>query len=327
MVLTKLPTEGVRLPGQTLILTNSRDLTVDRLVNRIGTDRIFRFNLDIWEDYQIYISRGDFGLANPTGRSIRRAEVMKCLWRKPMMKSQLYWQPGIPQESFYLELEVERAVREIRNILRRDGKLVLIEPAADEWLGKLAQMDVAVRYFRVPDYEFSYPPRAGGLASGPIVVKSLSGERVKPDHYVWTTAVEAQLLDASLPWFKQAKVDASHDVTVVFIRGDCFGFDLDRSLLEGETVDWRVMGPAATRHWRRHPLPAELCGSMAGFMEAIGLQFGRLDFLYDRGSYLFLEVNANGEWDWLDPDQGKGVVDRIVEEIHPDTPIHPLPPR
>src|SRR5690348_5943219 len=134
------------MAGQTLIITNTRDRTVDRLVQRIGTDRVFRFNLDIWEDYRIFITAGDFEIANPTGRCVRRDEVAKCLWRKPMMKSQLYWKPGIPQESFYIELEVERAIREVRNILRRDGKLVLIEPAADEWLGKLVQMDVAVRY-------------------------------------------------------------------------------------------------------------------------------------------------------------------------------------
>lgn len=308
---------------QTLILTNSRDLTVDRLVHRIGSEQIFRFNLDIWENYRIFITGDDFEIVNPAGRGLRRADVAKCLWRKPMMKSQLYWKPGIPQETFYLELEVEKAVRELRNIMRRDGKLVLIEPAADEWLGKLVQMEVALRYFHVPRYEFSYPPRAEGMASGPIVVKSLSGERVAPDRYVWTTAVDAERLDAAIPWFKQAKVDATHDVTVVHIRGESFGFDLDRSTLDGR-VDWREAGPATIPYWKSHSLPQELSDAISRYMQQIGLQFGRLDFLYDGREYQFLEVNANGEWDWLDPDKGRGVVDRIVEEIHPDTPIHPL---
>jgi len=312
---------------KTLIITNSRDLTVDRLIQRIGGERVFRFNLDIWEDYGIHIAEGGFELSNPAGNSVRRSEVAKCLWRKPMMKSQLHWKPGIPQESFYLELEVEKAIREIRNILRHEGKLVLIEPATDDWLGKLAQMEIARKYFAVPRYEFSYPPKQDGLNSGDIVVKSLSGERIKAGHYLWTTRVDAAKLDPATPWFKQSLVDATHDVTVVFVRGGLFAFAFDRSLLGGRTVDWREEGTATVPHWELHELPDEIGKGIRGFMSEVGLDYGRLDFLHDGSTHHFLEVNANGEWDWLDPDKGRGVFDAIVAEIHPDTPVHPLRPR
>ncbi len=312
---------------QTLIITNSRDLTVDRLIHRIGPDRIFRFNLDIWEEYQIFITAGDFEIANLGGRVIRREEVAKCLWRKPIIKSQLYWEPGILQETIYIEREVEKAIREIRNLLRRDNKLVLIEPASGEWLGKLVQMELACKYFSVPRYEFAYPPQAGGLSSGSIVVKSLSEERVKPGHYFWTSAVDANKLDSTLPWFKQEKVDATHDVTVVFICGKSFGFALDRNILGGKIIDWREARAATIPLWKPHPLPEGTEAAICQYMEELKLHYGRLDFLYDGKTYYYLEVNTNGEWDWLDPDKGLGVVDRIIAEIHPDTPIHPLPVR
>jgi hypothetical protein len=62
-------------------------------------------------------------------------------------------------------------------------------------------------------------------------------------------------------------------------------------------------------------------------MRAIGLDFGRLDFLLKDETYWFLEVNSNGEWGWLDPDGSRGVLAALVAELHPDTPIHPLPVR
>lgn len=309
---------------QTLILTNSRDLTVDRLIHRIGTDRVFRFNLDIWEDYQVHIRPGDFELSNPTGRTIRRAQVAKCLWRKPMMKSQLHWKPGIPQDTFYLELEMEKAVKEIRNLLRHDGKLVMIEPASDDWLGKLLQMDIAARYFTVPRYEFTYPPAADGMNDGTVAIKSLSGERVKAGHYLWTTQVQAADLDPKIPWFKQALVNATHDVTVAYLRGRCFAYAFAREHLAGKTIDWREAGKETIPHWQAHALPADIEQGIRNFMSDVDLQYGRLDFLYDGNTHHFLEVNANGEWDWLDPDKGRGLFEAIIEEVHPDTPVHPI---
>jgi hypothetical protein len=60
-------------------------------------------------------------------------------------------------------------------------------------------------------------------------------------------------------------------------------------------------------------------------MDEMGLQFGRLDFLLNELGYHFLEVNTNGEWAWLDPDGRHGLLPKVVDEISPDTPIHPIP--
>ena len=60
-------------------------------------------------------------------------------------------------------------------------------------------------------------------------------------------------------------------------------------------------------------------------MRGVNLDFGRLDFLYDGSTYWFLEVNANGEWDWLDPNGDVGLLDKMVAELDPETPVHPIP--
>ena len=95
----------------TLIFTNSLDITMDRVIRRIGPERIFRFNLDIWNEYELTIAAGDFRIANPAGGEVRRADVAKCLWRKPLSKYRLHGIQDAPPAVFYTEAEVFYVVR------------------------------------------------------------------------------------------------------------------------------------------------------------------------------------------------------------------------
>jgi hypothetical protein len=329
----------------TLIITNSHDITVNRVIDRLGTDRVFRLNSDLWPDYRITVAPGEFVLENPAGRRVSRPQVAKCWWRKPRSRFALKGQrtmqeaaglsalrrlfrragrPAITQAERFVEEEVAYALREIKNLLWWDGRLVLVEPASYMRLGKIVQMEIARDHFPVPGWEFR---AASPGATGPgrrRIVKPLGSESLGEDTWLWTTAVAEDALDRSQPWLLQDLVEASHDVTVVFVRGSVFAFALDRASLAGETVDWREVGERTTPLWRPHDLPAEVAAAVSAFMGRVGLDYGRLDFLFDGAAYWFLEVNSNGEWDWLDPDGTGGVLDRIAAELDPDGPVHPL---
>jgi hypothetical protein len=331
-----------------LILTNSYDLSANRIIREIGTDRVFRFNFDLWREYRLEIGPGDFEIANPTGARVTRRQIAKAYWRKPISRFFLQghhernhaglrgflgrflrrneYPPRMTAQERYLEAEMEYVVREIRSFLWRDGKLVLVEPASHSRLGKLVQLEVALGFFSVPEYRFHFNPR-GVAAPRKRVAKSLSSERLGPNSFLWTTAVDESELDARVPWFVQDVVDAERDVTVVHIRGRNMAFGLDRDLFIDKSVDWREEGELTTHRWQPHSIPEDLDHKITSYMRAIGLDFGRLDFLLKDETYWFLEVNSNGEWGWLDPDGSRGVLAALVAELHPDTPIHPLPVR
>jgi len=310
----------------TLIFTNSFDQTVDRLVRHIGADRIFRFNLDLWRDYRISIVRGDFSIVNPLGHEVRQADVAKFFWRKPLSKFRLKLDAtGASEQDFYLEEEVYYAVREIRSMMARLGKIVLIEPESTERSGKLTQMEAAHRYFDVPPYEFSYDPLRR-RASRQRIVKSLTSGRLDDrNFFLWTTQIDEAELDPATPWFIQDLVDAKLDITVVFVRNAMWTSSLDRSLFIDRTVDWREEGTPMVSQWQPHALPKEFEVAITAYMSDISLHYGRLDFLYDGRRYWFLEVNSNGEWGWLDRDGTKGLLNKIAEEIHPDTALYSIP--
>jgi hypothetical protein len=336
---------GMEKRRKLLILSNTYDLSANRVSREIGSERVFRFNFDIWQDYQIDIGPNDFRIANPTGFSIARSDVAKAYWRHPISRFQLQghqktpgrfyerwlrrlagretYPPRIPAEERFVETEMEYVVGEIRSLLWRDKKLVLVEPASHGRLGKLVQMEIANRYFPVPAYRMSYQAVGFGGVQRQRVVKSLTSERFGSNSFLWTTKVDESDLDKTLPWFVQDLVDADHDVTVVHIRGRNFAFSLERAAFVQRSVDWRTDGDSVAL-WKPERIEEKLNDQINLFMTEVGLQYGRLDFLRKEEKLWFLEVNSNGEWGWLDPNGDNGVLKALVAELHPDTPVHPI---
>ncbi|MCA9643039.1 MAG: hypothetical protein KC492_20215, partial [Myxococcales bacterium] len=58
-------------------------------------------------------------------------------------------------------------------------------------------------------------------------------------------------------------------------------------------------------------------------MEALGLRFGRLDFVLDKeGTLWFLEVNPNGQFAWLDTDGSDGMLTAVAKAVR-RVGVHP----
>jgi hypothetical protein len=298
-----------------LIITNSYDATTDVLLGRLGHSSVFRLNFDQITKYTIRFDAGGFEIADPTGRTISSHTIRKGYWRKPFSAEndeEQIWTQFVDAEMHYL-------LAELVNLLWADQKLVLVEPFAERRTGKLLQLRHAQEFFSVPAYEFvlNNAPRMDSA-----VVKSLSNELVG-EKVLFTTRIQTDDLDLRYPWFVERYVAGSHDVTVVFVRKDCYAFSLKRDFLNA-TIDWReCMSP--DQKWIRHSLPESLNAAIVQYMEVLKLDFGRLDFLLDNQQrYWFCEVNPNGQFAWLDLNGEEGLLDAIVREISPCCEHYPL---
>lgn len=315
--------------GVLLIYTTSYDTTVDLLLHHLGPEACFRYNFDLWRDYRLEIRPGDFRIEDPTGRSIDRARTHKVLYRKPQVTRDLDPQAEISAEDAYSEEELWYALRDLMNLLWADGKLVLVEPRADMRVGKFVQAEAAQRHFPVPEYRFVCGRSGASLGACKAVVKSLTFESVAgraEQRVIYTTPVRAEELSTAHPWMMQEYVQALSDVTVVFVRDRLFAFELDRTPFLDRAVDWRELPTDATATmWRPHALPRTVEEAIFAFMRDLRLHFGRLDFLFDGTRYVFLEVNPNGQWGWLDAEGRHGLLAKIIEEVSPSMPCHPIP--
>ena len=304
--------------NELLILTNSYDATTDLLLDRLSEQSVFRLNFDQITKYRLRLNRDGFDIADPTGRTVNSRTVRKVYWRKPFNgedETSEIW-------SKYVEAEMRYVLTEMVNLLWADQKLVLVEPFAERRTGKLFQLRQADGLFAVPAYEVVLhdSPR-----TKTAVVKSLSNELVG-DRVLYTIGVRTDDLDPRYPWFVEQYIAASHDVTVVFVRGQVFAFSLERDFLK-TTIDWRqCISPE--QKWTRHSLPPQLSTAILAYMEALKLDFGRFDFLLDKEQrYWFCEVNPNGQFAWLDLNGEQGLLDAVLQEISPTTEHHPIPNR
>lgn len=312
-----------------LIYSTTFDTTVDMLIYHMQEDDVFRLNSDCFEKYKIVLNDDGFVIQDPVGRIATDKNIDKVLYRKPAIKKDLLIQtPQLPDEEEYIDKELYYVAREIINLAWFQQKIVLIEPLVDFRVGKFVQLNVAKKYFNIPDYEFRYNAKSKMFNGKDIVIKSLTMQPIDKNQYLvlYTTKTKENELSNNQPWMIQEYIFAKYDVTVVFIRDKMFAFELDRMNFIDETVDWRELSIDKTAsNWEVHCLRKDIKDNIYKFMDDLNLHFGRLDFLYDGKNYYFLEVNPNGQWIWLDPKNEFGVIKKFIEEIHPNTPLNPIP--
>jgi hypothetical protein len=113
-------------------------------------------------------------------------------------------------------------------------------------------------------------------------------------------SVECDRLSPAWPWLLQDMAIGDRDATVLYVQGHCFGFEMEESRTELGVEDWRIRNGAHNDKWRRWEMPPGLPERISSYMERLGLHFGRLDFIIGDSDVVFLEVNPNGQFGWLD---------------------------
>jgi hypothetical protein len=288
-----------------LILTNSIDGTAD-VFSKIMLEKgesFFRWNIDLWDDYEIEFNGNEFNLTEPTGRRISTSDANSILiWRKPLIELMSF------EKSNLAESDKEQARSQMRHcmlalvaVMRASKRLRLVEPHADRRLPKLFQLKEARDFFRVPSTSFSVLGSSVDMAEE-VVSKSLGDLAVGQDGIFYTTRVRIDELFRPYPWFLQEALLGGQDITCVHIFGENYFYECDFHR-DNSSIDWRVeINSDSQSAWRRmeHKKIREWKDAVNGYMRRVGLYYGRLDFILKDGVLIFLECNSNGQFGWLD---------------------------
>lgn len=136
-------------------------------------------------------------------------------------------------------------------------------------------------------------------------------------HAVYTTQVlEEHLADLDgtrwSPVIYQRLVEKSCDVRATYVAGTFFVAEIDSQTDPAATIDWRRTNDPSLPH-RLSQLPSGVENKARRLMQRLGLEFGALDFVRTPdGEYVFLEVNPNGQWLWLDDRLELGITAAIA---------------
>lgn len=291
-----------------LLLTGSLDGTSDRIISKLG-NRAFRFNFDLYKDYDLAFTPEGWTIRNPAGHSISSKNITSAFWWKAFNYYLL------DQDKFIVE-EVKYVFRELYNWCQLRG---LAKGNAHDFhnrLGKMNLLHIAARYFQIPKTLATF--RLAGVSDfhdGRTVAKSFSSGLTVTNRALMTTEVDPKSLDPNFPWYLQERVDSDADITIFICGNKHFSYERDRSALKG--LDWRTEQSTdpSVKEWARFDLSEEESSAIKSFCRDIDVSWGRLDLMRTKEGLVFLEYNANGQWVFLDYSGEVGLVDHVANYL------------
>ncbi len=311
-----------------LIISNKRDIHTDIVVERLRrrSIRFLRWNLeDFLQTHSISLGFGPHGWngrLTAEGRTIDFAEV-RAVW---------YRRPGtlIPDDSITDYADQQFAIREAQHLIRGmwhllERALWINDPLANQRMSsKPLQLQIASEIgFAIPKTLLTNEPSeaeqffrnvenviakplSGGFVERPGKVVHIYTNRILPENL-------AAIQDVRLtPTLFQEYVPKKLELRVTVIGQDifCCAIDSQKSLRTRD--DWRYDFENVPHFpWT---LPKEIAEALRLMTRLGGLQFAAYDLiLTPTGDYVFLELNPNGQWYWIEQITGLSITERLVD--------------
>lgn len=290
-----------------LFFTGSTDGTIDRLIQAIDKP-VFRLNLDLLDQYQIFLNSNGWWITDPTGRTVTSETVSRAFWWKAFHYTRSDIDPMIRAEFKYI-------FREIYGWCARLNLVKGNPPTWHEYKGKVNIQRLA------ENFGFPCPKTAVIVGHSHIddfpeglVAKSLASQPAQDGKVLYTTRVKNGTFHPKFPWFIQTEIESDWDVTVFVCGDEHWAFRRNRSDLPG--IDWRSEQDfnMSGNHWELFNLNNLDISRLKSLNNRLNIEFGRYDFMIDRhsGNLVFLEFNATGQWVFLDYKNVHGLVDHVA---------------
>jgi glutathione synthase/RimK-type ligase-like ATP-grasp enzyme len=117
------------------------------------------------------------------------------------------------------------------------------------------------------------------------------------------------------PYLLQALVDKRYDVRVTVIGSEAFAARIESQSDPDARVDWRRGHTSGLVH-QVEELPREIAERCGRLVSSYGLLFAALDLAVDQdGRYVFLEINPNGQWAWIEQRIGLPLRARLADVL------------
>jgi len=135
----------------------------------------------------------------------------------------------------------------------------------------------------------------------------------------FATIVSREMFDtlapsiALAPTMMQKYVDKEIELRVTVVGRRVFCASIDSQAHAYADQDWRAVDAEELKH-AAYSLPQEVVDKLLAINRAHGLQFSTHDIIVDKdGDYVWLEINPNGQWAWVEQLAGLPISDAIAE--------------
>ncbi len=321
-------------PATVLIVTRKFDPHADRVIEHLRrrNTAFFRLNTDHFHtEYRIAASGADGAILieDKWGRAHRFPSETHSVWyRKPIDPAPpaavtdpearrvildetlecLSFLGGEPNVLWVNNPEANAAARRKLPQLRRAAALGLRVPRT------LVTND--------PDRARAFRDETGGaLLCKPM---KANGYEDGPDFHalfarkVTAAEFEAQVEQIALcPTLFQEYIEKDHELRITVIGEAVFCCRIDSQAAEGAETDWRRVDPFRVPH-EIVPLPSRVETALRTMLHQYDLRFGAFDAIVTpAGEYVFLELNPNGQWLWIELIAGAPMAAAMADLLAP----------
>lgn len=307
-----------------LIVTHKTDYTVDFVVEKLNEHNVpyFRLNCeDILLDQSISISKES--AFRPVINNDRHFD---SVWFRRTKYPELPDTMDASSANYcYIELDAyfsnlwetisaDKWLSKPSSIYRAENKILQLKEASE--LG-----------FNTPDTiiptSFEELKSFFDKCQEKIIIKPLFDNKLinnNSQSLIFTTLVSREDIESfkthyNLPSIYQEYIEKEIEIRVTIVGNDCFAAYVESQVDEETKIDWR----RKKKKFKEFELPDEIKQKCFKLIEKLNISFGAIDLILDKsGKFIFLEINPNGQWAWIESDTDLKISDSIITFLKPN---------
>lgn len=297
-----------------IILSKGTDLHVQPVIEHIKAMGGSPVLLDIkknGENFSLTISEDKIVISDNERINLNLFDVYSIWYRRPVFKTggdnvQMQWQKDFSEGE-------ERETWDGIWLTLRKRTFFLNHPFCNRIAGnKVFQLNLAKEIgFKIPDFIVTNNPiRVQEFVKkhGKIIYKTLHHPKkigkIEDMHVFFTNIVEEKHLQnlqrvSITPCLFQSYIEKTYEVRITVVGNEIFS---ERILSQGSLktmIDWR-REPSDLQH-EIEILPQDVSERCIKLVKTLNLSYGAIDMIFnEKLDYVFLEINPNGQWLWME---------------------------
>lgn len=293
-----------------LIITCSYDKTIDYIIEKNKyRDNFFRFNVDLFADYGITISNSYWEISY-RNNTINSNTTLSIYYRKPTFPDTSDFAP------------------EYRRIINSDI-LAIIDGLANSFSGVVLTKPYLLRQAENKIFQLIYAKSHSILMPKSFIgnndywkcindqriIKPISVGKIETSSGI--AIIQTNLMHENdsydspelTPVYIQEYIKKSFEVRITVVDDDFFAV----KIVSDNMIDWRA---GNNNQYEIIDIPIEIKKCIKMMMKDFQLRFGAIDYIVDvDGKWYFLEINPNGQWQWLECILGLSISDSIMNML------------
>ena len=313
-----------------LLITNTTDYTTDYVVRELklmGAD-YYRFNTDELGSsvfLTLDFERDTFTLFDkPKGLQFNLLSFQSIYFRRPEIF--IHQEEGLtPDEKKFVGQEIRQTLEGLYKILRNAfwlSDVDSIRKAENKVYQQILAKEIGLKIPKGIITNQAGPFNAFVKDNGnDCIVKPIySGQIGWPEMHdvVFTSELTKLPPDSQIevsPTYLQERIEKKYDVRVTVVDEEIFAVRIDSQVYFETKTDWR-RGENILPH-EIITLPDQIRRQCIKLLQKLDLRFGAIDFVENNeGEYVFLEINPNGQWAWIETLTGLPIASAIAKLLN-----------